>query len=230
MTEETPSVKIKGVGNSLWVTVSPDVSFDMATSELARLFEPLKHLAGSTRVVLDTGDCQDNDDRHHQISTYLKDAFNLQEITTPQEKQSSEEKRVRMNNPRNTLSQSYSDTLVLAGRVRSGQTVQAKKHLVIIGDVNPGCELIAGGDILVLEVCPEWRPQASPLAIPKPSFWPSIFRPIQVKIGDVVVAGYRLQGEGKPEFAHVEERRHRRGRLFVGQSVQAYSVACHSIK
>ncbi len=203
MTEETPSVKIKGVGNSLWVTVSPEVSFDLATSELARLFEPLKHLAGSTRVVLDTGACQDNDDRHHQISTYLKDAFNLQEITTPQEKQSSEEKRVRMNNPRNTLSQSYSDTLVIAGRVRSGQNVRAKKHLIIMGDVNPGCELIAGGDILVLgSLC-------GTAAAGQPDNKDAVimaldFRPLQVKIGEVVAAGRPSSGQATPEIAHLE--------------------------
>jgi len=202
MIEETPSVRIKGVGNSLWVTIAPDTPVELIQAELARLFEPLKHLAGTTRVVLDTGDCQGNDDRRRQISTYLKDAFNLNEIITPLEKDRDEQKRFRIKNSRSIISQ-YSDTLVLSGRVRSGQSVHSKKHLIIMGDVNPGCELIAGGDILVIgSLCgtaaagqPDNR-DAIILALD--------FRPIQVKIGGVVAAGLPAVGQGTPELAHLE--------------------------
>ncbi len=203
MIEETPSVRIKGVGNTLWVTVAPNAPFEFVQTELARLFEPLKHLASAARVVLDTGTGQGNDDRRSQISTYLKDVFNLNEIITPQEQDRGKEKRYRMKNSRSIISQHRSDTLVLAGRVRSGQSVHAKKHLIIMGDVNPGCELIAGGDILVIgSLCgtaaagqPDNR-DAIILALD--------FRPIQVKIGEVVAAGLPAAGQGAPEFAHLE--------------------------
>lgn len=194
---------MKGVGNSLWVTIAPDVPFELIQTELARLFEPLKHLAHSTKVVLDIGACQDSDNRLLQISSYLKEVFNLNEIRTPQEKQRDEQKRLKMKNSRTTLSQHHNDTLVMAGRVRSGQTVRAKKHLVIMGDINPGCELIAGGDILVIGSLlgtavagqPDNR-DAIILALD--------FRPIQVKIGKVVAAGLPSTGQGAPEFAHIE--------------------------
>lgn len=203
MIEETPSVRIKGVGNSLWVTIAPDTPVELIQAELARLFEPFKHLSGTTRVVLDTGACQGNDDRRRQISAYLKDAFNLNEIITPLEKDRGEEKRFRIKNSRSIISQHHSDTLVLSGRVRSGQSVHAKKHLIIMGDVNPGCELIAGGDILVIgSLCgtaaagqPDNR-DAIILALD--------FRPIQIKIGEVVAAGLPAGGQGTPEFAHLE--------------------------
>ncbi len=203
MIEETPSVRIKGVGNSLWVTIAPDTSFELIQTELARLFKPLKHSAPATRVVLDTGACQGNDDRRRQISTYLKDVLNLNEIITPQEKDRGEEKRFSMKNSRNIISQYHSDTLVLAGRVRSGQSVHAKKHLIIMGNVNPGCELIAGGDILVIgSLC-------GSAAAGQPNNRDAIilaldFRPIQVKIGEVVAAGLPAIGQGAPEFAHLE--------------------------
>ena len=203
MIEETPSVRIKGVGNSLWVTIAPDTPVELIQAELARLFEPLKHLAYATRVVLDTGVCQGNDDRRRQISAYLKDAFNLNEIITPLEKDRGAKKRFRTKISRNIISQQHNDTLVLSGRVRSGQSVHAKKHLIIMGDVNPGCELIAGGDILVIgSLC-------GTAAAGQPNNRDSIilaldFRPIQIKIGEVVAAGLPAVGQGTPEFAHLE--------------------------
>lgn len=36
------------------------------------------------------------------------------------------------------------------GTVRSGQVVETKGNLVVIGDANPGSELIAGGNIIVM--------------------------------------------------------------------------------
>lgn len=194
---------MKGVGNSLWVTIAPDASFERIQKELARLFEPLRHLAGTTRVVLDTGTCANDDRRRNQISTYLKDVFKLNEIVAPPKKNRIEEKRYRMKSLSSIFSHYRGDTLLLAGRVRSGQSVQAKKHLVIMGDVNPGCELTAGGDILVIgSLCgtaaagqPDNR-DAIILALD--------FRPIQVKIGTIVAAGLPMAGQGKLEFARLE--------------------------
>jgi septum site-determining protein MinC len=195
---------MKGVGNSLWVTIAPDASLERIQKELARLFEPLKHLAGATRVVLDTGADGKEDPRRSQISTYLKDVFKLNEIVAPPAKESAEKRPYRMKTSSGIISHYRGDTLLLAGRVRSGQSVKARKHLVIMGDVNPGCELIAGGDILVIgSLCgtaaagqPD-NPDAIILALD--------FRPIQVKIGAVVAAGLPAAGQGKPEFAHLED-------------------------
>jgi septum site-determining protein MinC len=203
MIEETPSVRIKGVGNKLWVTIAPDAPLDAVQSELTRLFEPLKHTTSNTGVVLDTGDGQGDNDRRRQIAAYMKDALHLDEIITPPERTSAEEKPARMKMSRSTIAQHRSDTLVIAGRVRSGQSVHAKKHLIVMGDVNPGCELIAGGDILVIgSLC-------GTAAAGQPDNHDAIilaldFRPTQVKIGEVVAAGRPGAGQGAPEIAHLE--------------------------
>jgi septum site-determining protein MinC len=203
MTEQTPSVRMKGVGNSLWVTIAPDTPFDLIEAELATLFEPLRHMAHATRVVLDTGPGPKNGDRYRRIKTYLKDAFKLKEIAAPQEKNGGQEKQPKMKYAKNIIAQHRSDTLVLSGRVRSGQSVSAKRHLIIMGDVNPGCELIAGGDILVigslLGIAAAGQPDnfgAIILALD--------FRPIQVKIGGIVAAGLPASEKGVPEYAHME--------------------------
>lgn len=204
MTEETPSVRIKGVGSSLWVTVAPEASLERVKTELARLFEPLKHLATSARVVVDTGEGVENDVRYDQIGAFLKHAFNPKEILTPKDNGRDEEKRFEMKEPNSVISQRGSDSLVIAGRVRSGQSVHARKHLIVMGDVNPGCELVAGGDILVFGSLGGMAAAGQPdnldaviLALD--------FRPLQIKIGTVVAAGLPAQGQGTPEIAHVED-------------------------
>jgi len=203
MTEQTPFVRMKGVGDSLWVTVPADIPFERIQVELATLFEPIKHMAHATRVVLDTGSGKNNEARRLQISTYLKDVFKLKEISAPQEKERPPEKPYKMKYPRNLIAQHRADSLVLSGRVRSGQSVSAKKHLIIMGDVNPGCELIAGGDILVMG---SLRGNAS---AGQPDNNDAIilaldFRPLQVKIGGIVAAGLPNTGQGVTEIAHVE--------------------------
>jgi septum site-determining protein MinC len=41
------------------------------------------------------------------------------------------------------------DGLLVRRRVRAGQVLRHPGHIVVIGDVNPGAQLIAGGDIIV---------------------------------------------------------------------------------
>src|SRR5436190_17128994 len=41
------------------------------------------------------------------------------------------------------------DTLFLRRTIRSGQAIQHASNIVILGDVNPGAEIVAGGDIIV---------------------------------------------------------------------------------
>jgi septum site-determining protein MinC len=41
------------------------------------------------------------------------------------------------------------DTLFLRRTIRSGQAIHHSSNIVVLGDVNPGAEIIAGGDVLV---------------------------------------------------------------------------------
>lgn len=43
----------------------------------------------------------------------------------------------------------HSDTKYVKGTVRSGQSVEHVGHVVIIGDVNPGAEVIAEGNVII---------------------------------------------------------------------------------
>jgi hypothetical protein len=55
MIEATPPIGIKGVGNQIRVAIIPATPFELIQAGLARLVEPLKHLARAARIVLGTG-------------------------------------------------------------------------------------------------------------------------------------------------------------------------------
>lgn len=42
-----------------------------------------------------------------------------------------------------------SNAVLIQRTIRSGQTLKHPKHIIILGDVNPGAEIIAGGNIIV---------------------------------------------------------------------------------
>lgn len=42
------------------------------------------------------------------------------------------------------------DTILINRTIRSGQRIKYPANIVVIGDINPGAEVIAGGDILVI--------------------------------------------------------------------------------
>ena len=41
------------------------------------------------------------------------------------------------------------DTLFLRRTIRSGQAIHHTSNIIVVGDVNPGAEIVAGGDIIV---------------------------------------------------------------------------------
>ncbi|MBE7022424.1 MAG: septum site-determining protein MinC [Ruminococcaceae bacterium] len=93
------------------------------------------------------------------------------------------------------------------GTVRSGQVVTAQGNLVILGDANPGCELRAGGSIVVTGtargvLCAGIHGDRSAVVSA------ARLAPSQIRIADVI--SRRPDGEGepegfRPEFAEIRE-------------------------
>jgi hypothetical protein len=96
---------------------------------------------------------------------------------------------------------------VVFGTVRSGQRVETPFSLVVLGDVNPGADLTAGGDIVVLG---SLRGTAHASAYDDESHDKVIIalqmRPVQLRIGSVISRGNDDQVAGV-EIARIENRR-----------------------
>lgn len=205
MNQKEAPVRLKGVGDSLWVTIDPSQPVDFLLNKIDFIFKRLNHLAINARIVIDTGQDDEavNGDLIENIGNYLKSNYNVGVVSGPPKKRSTEEERVRQQDIVHSWHHHRSDVLMLTGRVRSGQKVSARKHLLILGDVNPAGEVVAGGDIIVMgSLCGK-------AAAGYPDNTDAIvialdLRPTQLQIGGFVAAGLPDTISQTIEFAHLE--------------------------
>jgi len=200
--DSAASVRLKGMGDGLCVILDPDQPREFIRSELVRLFQPLKHLAINARVVLDFGEAED-DALVNELGAFLKEQFGVGSVSKSVKRRAAAEDAVRQRDVDRSWHHYRSDVLMLTGRVRSGQKVTARHHLLLLGDVNPGGEVTAGGDIIVMGSL------AGTAIAGQPDGQDAIvlaldFRPTQVQIGAVVAAGLPPSRRRYPEYAHVE--------------------------
>ncbi len=186
------------------VTIDPTRSVSTLKLDLTAVFERMNDLAAQSKVVLDTETEEDHGDLLDELGRFLKDRFKVTAVfPAPAEKtRSKAEERTRKRDMDRSWQHHRSHVLMLAGRVRSGQKVTARKHLTIMGDVNPGAEVVAGGDILVMG---SLRGKA---AAGYPDDGERIivaldFQPEQLQIGNHVVTGIPAFKEGRAHFARL---------------------------
>lgn len=204
MDEHRQAVKLKGVGDGLCIIIDPSRSLDLLKNELTTVFKRLDHMAIGSNVVLDTETDESHTELLAELGRFLQNGFSVGDVSSPPKKatRSREEERTRKRDMDRSWQHHRSDVLMLAGRVRSGQKVTARKHLTIMGDVNPGAEVVAGGDILVMGSLKGKASAGYPddeeriiLALD--------FQPEQLQIGGYVVTGIPSFQEGRAQFAHI---------------------------
>ena len=150
MAIDTPPVKLKGVGDSFWVTLDPSTPEEILHEEVVKLFERLKHLTINAKVIIDVGEEEGHDALIDDMKRLLKSRFDVGSVTRPAKKRSQPMAAHRqVDLSRGWLTQ-RSDALILTGRIRAGQKIETKRHLIIAGNVNPGAELISQGNVIVL--------------------------------------------------------------------------------
>lgn len=197
-------VKLKGVGDGFWITLDPSCQEDILKAEIDKVFENLKHLAINASVVLDVGDAKGHDELIENIRQYLITHFEISKVTRPPEKRSIPTERIRQRDLKKGWNQHRSDVLMLRGIVRSGQKIETRRHILIQGDVNPGSEIKAGGDVMVLGKL------AGKVHAGAPGNTDAIvfaleFKPTQVSIGEYTAVGLEDEIIAKPEYACIEK-------------------------
>lgn len=201
-TDKSPSVKLKGVGDGFWITLDPCLPEDTLKQELDVLFKRLKHLAIGASVVIDVDGARGHEELLNSLKQYLKETYSVGRVTSSPEKRSVPLERIRQRDLSKGWNHHKSDVLMLRGRVRSGQKIETKGHLVITGNVNPGSELIAGGDVIVLGKLFGKVHAGNPENM-EAIIFALEFNPTQVKIGTIAAAGVNDEAGQGPEFASV---------------------------
>ena len=94
------------------------------------------------------------------------------------------------------------DAIFLRKTIRSGFKVVSKGHIIIMGDVNPGAEIIAGGSIIIWGRClgvvqagSEGDQEATVCALD--------LNPTQLRIAGIIAISHKRKGKSQPEVARV---------------------------
>jgi septum site-determining protein MinC len=164
-------IAIKGTRNGLLLTLEPETPFEELLSALAeRLSESPSFFRGASLTV-DTTYRTLRKKEHMQLENLLAHyQMSILSIESPTEKRpaaktivlpppntefpaSMEEMMAKVNKVDSGHvqrdMQEFADTLFLRRTIRSGQAIHHRSNIVVLGDVNPGAEIVAGGDIIV---------------------------------------------------------------------------------
>lgn len=97
-------------------------------------------------------------------------------------------------------------TLYHRGTLRGGQTLQQLGSIVVVGDVNPGAELVATGDIVVFGAL-RGTAHAGAQGDAAARVYALELRPTQLRIATCIAAGDAAGRGREPEVAYIESER-----------------------
>jgi len=155
-------VTIKGVQDGLLITLSPTEEWLIITRELAeRIDEQASFFAGA-EITIDLGERPVPkhelsglkaliERRNLSLNVIVSDsattieAANALDLRTNSNSTSEEVQEALPINPE----VEGTDGVLIRHTMRSGRTIHSHGHIVILGDVNPGAEIVADGDIII---------------------------------------------------------------------------------
>ena len=158
------NIAIKGTRNGLLLTLEPETPFgDLLTALSERLSEAPAFFRGASLALDTTRRALQVSERtqleallaYYHMSVAVPEpaitarldsqvsAAQSPEVSAANSLQSSQEQSIQQD------LRTFDDTLFIRRTVRSGQAIHHPNHVVVLGDVNPGAEIVAGGDIIV---------------------------------------------------------------------------------
>jgi septum site-determining protein MinC len=207
---KTGTVAIKGTRDGLLVSIGEKAEI----STLKRALHEKMQLAGNffngARVTVDMGSRVLTADEVKQLETIICDEYGMMLVKIlPQQKESVDE---------STNTKALNKTVIVKRTIRSGQKVRFNGSVVVLGDVNPGGEIVASKDILVMGAL---RGVAHAGAEGDMTSIVAAFRlqPTQLRIGDKISRSPdgELVTPGFPEVARVVD-----GVIYI----EPYTVFC----
>jgi septum site-determining protein MinC len=157
----TPEIKIKGIHNGLLVTLGDTEWLEAQTALLDQMQQRANFIQGA-RLTLDVGNHILNAAELGKLRDTLSEmGINLQTIlsnspTTETTAQSlglgtrlSKPHPERIARPLDTSMREGEQGILVQKTLRSGYKLEYPGHITIVGDVNPGAEVVASGSIIV---------------------------------------------------------------------------------
>jgi len=203
-------VVLKGTREGLVLYLDPAADFDLLMDELDKLLKnSVQFLQGAT-VRCYAGEMEYAEDQHIRLAGILEQYqlefagwLTTEEVYVPgQAKSSAAEDRETRLREEGMLEGSC---LFVERTLRSGKSVQYEGHVVVLGDVNPGAEIIATGNIVVLGSL-RGVAHAGATGERKASVSAYHLAPTQLRIADLVTRAPDGEDSGRgPEIARIKD-------------------------
>jgi septum site-determining protein MinC len=155
------AISIKGIRHGLLVTLH-DGGWDALLAELEHRLETNPSFFQGGRVSLDVGALALNEDDLRMVRDLLEQHdVALHAVVSEDEKTETASQAlglvIDLGLDRRPMPESVAATneappgeaIVLERTLRSGQSIEHSGHVIIIGDVNPGAEIVADGHVLI---------------------------------------------------------------------------------
>lgn len=194
----TESVVFKGYKSGLYLLFPESGSFEDHVIVLKKRLAESKGFFKGAGVRLQFGNRVFRSDEWETLTNLLQNAGMVLETV-------SEEGRPKKNTKNQTIheTQNFIATLTVKQTIRSGQRVEFDGNLVITGDVNPGGEVIAAGDIMILGKL-RGTAHAGALGNPTSHIIALHLKPLQIRIADVFTRAPELPRKTDPKKDHPE--------------------------
>lgn len=161
-------VTIKGIKDGLLVTLSPTEEWQTITQELATRLDAKADFFAGARVTVDLGERPVPKYELTSLKAVLerrKLTLVVVQTTSKTTFESAQSLDLRTNTPEDTTRRAVNDEVLdtlpidpeepgtpgvmIRRTLRSGRTVHSRGHVIVYGDVNPGAQIIATGDIII---------------------------------------------------------------------------------
>ena len=127
-------------GRGAVITFDPEADYSRLKEELMAHVKQADNFFSGVDLFIDLEGCKFNLEQMEDIMEILNQYKNVGEIFFASNSGSDSSERSRRTR----------DTILIKRTIRSGQRIKYPTNIVILGDVNPGAEVIAAGDIVVL--------------------------------------------------------------------------------
>ena len=154
--EKAPLVRIKGDRDGLVLVLDPKADFEDIVSDLKTRLDESGDFFKNRSMRLDLGDRPFRPDEVRELKRILDEnaqiefkEVNLENNISALLSWASAHLGIPITCKKTPTSKNEPSPLIIRNTCRSGSRIKSVSDCIILGDVNPGAEIIAGGDIVI---------------------------------------------------------------------------------
>ncbi|NLP36883.1 MAG: septum site-determining protein MinC [Firmicutes bacterium] len=205
------AVEFKGTKEGVTIYCLEDADFAEILSDLAAKLQQRSSFFGDATVSIDVGNRELTDEeREALMETITKNSrLRLKDIFSSQERGPAVTSAKRQGEMEDLALDGFTEgrALVIKRTLRSGQYIRFPGHVIVLGDVNPGAEIAADGDIYVFGTL-RGIAHAGMNGDRTASVVALRLAPTQLRIADIISrAPDHADLPDQPEYAYVQDLR-----------------------